>query len=263
VPARPQDRATRAAREYLKPAPPGTAVDALSGQLAPGLAIPPVYLPVRAGTVIRRTAPANAGSLNEAGQPRRQGTTPETLKASIDEIIEWLAVDDVAHKRYQPRGDVTFCNIYAHDFCFLAGIYLPRVWWSQAALVKLAEGVAVEPRYGATIDELRANDLFRWLRDFGPQFGWRQTGTLTKLQLAANSGGVGLIVARRKENGRPGHIVVVVPETERARAKWDRSGEVVAPLQSQAGSRNFRRGTGTPNWWRDTRFAEFAFWIHA
>ena len=61
---------------------------------------------------------------------------------------------------------------------------------------------------------MRANDLFRWLRDFGLRFGWRQTGTLTKLQQAANQGAIGLIVARRKEEGEPGHIVVVVPETD-------------------------------------------------
>jgi hypothetical protein len=33
----------------------------------------------------------------------------------------------------------------------------------------------------------KGNDLFRWLRDFGPRFGWRQTGTLTKLQEAASA----------------------------------------------------------------------------
>ena len=108
----------------------------------------------------------------------------------------------------------------------------------------------------------RANDLFRWLRDFGVQFGWRQTGSLTKLQLAANSGGLGVIVARRKEDGRSGHIVMVVPELEK-RAVWNGDGEVVSPVQSQAGSVNFRYGTGKAGWWQDERFAEFAFWIHA
>ena len=67
--------------------------------------------------------------------------------------------------------------------------------------------------YEKTIDEQRANDLFRWLRDFGPRFGWRQTGTPTKLQEAANLGGIGIIVARRKIDGKSGHIVAVVPET--------------------------------------------------
>ena len=123
----------------------------------------------------------------------------------------------------------------------LAGVYLPRVWWTPGAIEKLAQGQTVKPLIGNTISEIRANDLFRWLRDFGPRFGWRQTGTLTKLQQEANQGAVCLIVARRKEDGKSGHIVAVVPETESASAARNSAGEVVRPLQSQAGSKNFRR----------------------
>lgn len=253
-----------ASLEYLKPASATVVTEKLIEQIdTSNSAAPAVYLPVKAGTIVRRTAPATAGSLNEGGQPRRQGSKPEDLVASIADIIAWLAVDKPAHKRYQPRDGLTFCNIYAHDFCYLAEVYLPRVWWSSRALVRMAAGESAEPRYAATIDELRANDLFRWLRDFGPGFGWRQTGTLTKLQLAANSGGIGLIVARRKEEGKSGHIVVVVPETEADRANWGADGAVIAPLQSQAGATNFRRSTGRKDWWLDDKFAEFSFWIHA
>jgi len=110
---------------------------------------------------------------------------------------------------------------------------------------------------------MRANDIFRWLRDFGTDFGWRQTGTLTKLQDAANQGALGLIIARRKEDGRSGHMVMVGPEIGDKRAHRNAAGEVIAPLQSQAGSINFRFGTGTLNWWNDDRFAESAFWIHS
>ena len=94
------------------------------------------------------------------------------------------------------------------------------------------------------------------------RFGWRQTSTLTKLQTEANIGGVGLIVARRVEDGKPGHITVVLPEIDGHQARRDRAGEVIAPLQSQAGSSNFARGTGRPNWWTKETFADSAFWIH-
>src|SRR4030095_2272878 len=106
------------------------------------------------------------------------------------------------------------------------------------------------------------NDLFRWLRAFGLRFGWRQTGTLTKLQTEVNAGAVGLIVALRTEEGKPGHIAMVVPEVGEKRARRDSSGEVVAALQSQAGATNFRYGTGTLNWWRKEQFGDSAFWIH-
>jgi hypothetical protein len=101
------------------------------------------------------------------------------------------------------------------------------------------------------------------LRAFGLRFGWRQTGTLTKLQTEVNSGAIGLIVARRKIDGKSGHIEAVVPETDEQRARRDASGEVVACLQSQAGAHNFRYGTGKLNWWMSTDFGDSAFWVHA
>lgn len=253
-----------AAAKFLSPAATETVAKELAIQLVPDTpALPAAYLPLAAGTIIARAKPANAGSLNEAGQPGRSGATPAELCQSIEVIVDWLDPEKPTHKRYWPRNGLTFCNIYAHDFCHLAGVYLPRVWWNATAIAKLSAGIAVEPRYGATVDELRANDLFRWLRDFGPQFGWRQTGTLTKLQLAANSGGIGLIVARRKEEGKSGHIVIVVPEADERRAKRDTAGEVSMPLQSQAGAKNFRYSTGTGPWWTSAQFAEFSYWIHA
>lgn len=221
-----------------------------------------VSMPRKPGMVTRRIDFAGAHSLNEANMPQRLGDSADSLRAELAAIVDWLAVDKPAHKRYQPRDGLTFCNIYCHDYCMLAGAYLPRVWWTEKALITLSQGKPVEPLIGTTLREMRANDLFRWLRDFGPDFGWRQTGTLSKLQQAANQGGVALIVARRKAEGKSGHIVAVVPETAQKSARRDANGEVVAPLQSQAGARNFRMETGTANWWNGEQFAESAFWIH-
>lgn len=250
--------------EYLKPAPGAAEVPvAAPAPISPDTGVTAVYMPRKPGSVTKRTAPASAHSLNESGQPGRKGDTAEMRRAELATIIDWLAVDNPTHKRYQPQRGLTFCNIYAHDYCFLAGCYLPHVWWTSAAVEALAQGKAVEPLYGKTIDEQRANDLFRWLRDFGLRFGWRQTGTLSKLQLEVNQGAVGLIVARRKNDGLSGHIVAVVPETESHSARRSADGEVIAPLQSQAGTTNFRYGTGKRDWWKDVTFAEFAFWLHA
>lgn len=229
----------------------------------PGSGVVAVSMPRKPGRVTRRTDPAGAHSLNEAGQPTRQGASPDELRVELAAIITWLAVDNPAHTRYQPHDGLTFCNIYCHDYCHLAGAYLPRVWWTSKAAMALAKGQKVEPLIGETIFEVRANDLFRWLREFGPDFGWRQTGTLSKLQQAANQGGIGLIVARRKEDGKSGHIVAVVPETPEFSARRDAAGEVTSPLQSQAGASNFRYGNGKPNWWNGEQFAESAFWVHA
>lgn len=242
----------RAAAAFGRPETPAAAPAGLKA----------VYMPRKPGTVTRRTELAGAHSLNEPGMPGRRGVTPAELCAELTAIIDWLGVEDPAHKRYQPRDGLTFCNIYAHDYCHLAGAYLPRVWWTPGALLAIGQGREVEPKYGATIEEVRANGLFRWLRDFGPQFGWRQTGTLEKLQLHADQGGLGLIVARRKEDGRSGHIVVVAPETETRRAVRAADGQVTGPLQSQAGARNACY-TNKAGWWTGAQFAESGFWIHS
>jgi hypothetical protein len=253
-----------AATEFLKPAPDASDIPVVEVAAAPPTSgIVAVFAPRAPGSVTKRTAPASALSLNEPDQPGRNGTTPAELCAELAAIIDYLAVDNTANKRYQPHDGLTFCNIYAHDYCFLAGTYLPRVWWTPGAIERLAHGETVEPHINQTIDEQRANDLFRWLRDFGPRFGWRQTSTLTKLQQEVNQGAVGLIVARRKEDGKSGHIVAVVPETNDERAKRGADGEVSMPLQSQAGSVNFRYGNSTVNWWKADQFAESAFWLHA
>ena len=250
--------------DFLKPASGVETVPVNTPAAVPTGPLPAVTMPRKAGTVTRRVDLADAHTLNEPGQPAgRKGTTPDELRGELFAVIDWLAVDKAANKRYQPRNGSTFCNIYAHDFCHLAGAFVPRVWWSQAAVEMLAQGQAVKPLLNNTIDEQRANDLFRWLRDFGLRFGWRQTGELAKLQQDVNLGAVGLVVARRKAEGRPGHISVVVPETDDLMARRNAAGVVIAPVQSQAGAVNFRRGTGKAQWWLGDQFAEHAFWMHA
>jgi hypothetical protein len=249
--------------KFLKAVPAKTEIPVVeAAEEEPKTGVVAVHMPRKSGTVTRRSDVATAHSLNEAGQPGRKGKTPAALVEELLAIVDWLAVDKASHTRYQPTDKATFCNIYVHDFCHLADAYIPRVWWEESAIVALEKGKKVEPLIGNTIFEMRANDIFRWLRSRGPSFGWRQTGTLDKLQEMANQGGLAVIVARRKEDGRSGHIVMVVPETQAHRAKRNGAGEVIAPLQSQAGESNFRFGTSTLNWWNDDRFAEAAFWIH-
>lgn len=253
-----------AASEFLVRAAPDATIPIVAPDTTmPDSGVVAVFAPRKAGTVTKRTAEAGPHSLNEPGQPQRQGTTPEELREELARIIDFLAVDRASHRRYHPREKKTFCNIYAHDVCHLAGVYLPRVWWTADAIERLARGETVEPRLEGTIMEQRANALFLWLRAFGPRFGWRQTSTLTRLQTEANAGALGMIVARRHAEGLPGHIAMVVPETREHEARRDSAGEVVAPLQSQAGGTNFRYGTGRRDWWTSAQFADSAFWLHA
>jgi hypothetical protein len=121
-----------ASQAFLKRAARGTDVPVITpADTPPQSGIVAVTMPRKEGTVTRRKDIADSHSLNEPG---RTGTTTQALVAELGEIIAWLAVDKPAHKRYQPRDGLTFCNIYTHDYCYLAGVYLPRVWWTQAAI---------------------------------------------------------------------------------------------------------------------------------
>jgi hypothetical protein len=224
--------------------------------------ITPATMPATLGRSTRRREEANALSLNEPGQPCREGLTADELRTELATIIHWLAVDNPKFKRYESRLGLNSCSVYAHDYCHLAGAYLPRVWWTSKAIVGLTMGERVKPLIGNTIDEVSANGLFRWLRDHGPSYGWRKTASLTELQQTANQGGIGLIVSRRMQDGKSGHVAVVAPETEEYQARRNTEGEVTNPLQSQAAARNCRYGFTRLPWWQGEEFAESAFWMH-
>ena len=94
----------------------------------PTTGIVAVYMPRKSGTKTKRSEVAVALSLNEPGQPGRNGATAADRCAQLAAIIDWLAVDKPGHMRYRPTSTSTFCNIYAHDYCFLGrSLSAPRV----------------------------------------------------------------------------------------------------------------------------------------
>lgn len=218
----------------------------------------PVHL--RPQSPVTRNGASRAFPLNEAGRPTRDATATATVKAAqLGEIIKWLRVE--ASSRYKATSTATYCNIYAYDYCYLAGAYLPRVWWTTDAIQKLQTGQQVSPIYDETVRELNANSLFNWLRTFGPGFGWTRTFDPSLLQSAANDGQVCLICAQQKNLNRSGHICAVVPETDTQKAA--RNGlTVTRPLQSQAGRTNHSY-KAAQSWWTREEFRDFGFWVHA
>lgn len=227
-----------------------------------GPSIPPASLAENKASSQRQSTDGRAYPLGEMPRKTRNPSAPAADRVSqLTDIVAWL--DSPNSKRYQPALGATYCNVYAADFCYLAAAYLPRVWWTNSALIQIAQGASVPVRYADTVREMRADDLFAWLCDMGPRFGWTRVFDATALQNAANAGGIGLICADRKAEGRAGHISVVVPEVDGQRAVRDADGHVVQPLQSQAGARNFRYGSAGPSWWMSSDFIDRGFFIHA
>lgn len=246
-------------------------LEAVSGRAVRGAApramrefafeVPSVHLRENRREVDRRRDGLRAFPLGEAGKPRRSGTRPATRARQLGEIIDYLDSENRDHRRYRPKRGTTFCNIYAYDYCYLAGVFLPRVWWSDLALHRIRSGGQVRAVYGETVRELNANMLHDWLPDHGADFGWRRELGLDELQAAANNGEVCVIVAQRRDLNRSGHIAMVVPEQEGSRAARSAAGEVLRPLESQAGRTNHRRVAKSSAWWARDAF-RFSFWRH-
>jgi len=225
------------------------------------VSIPIASLAENKPTSARGSTDGRAYPIGESPRKTRDPSAPPADRVrQLTEIGDWLG--SPTSKRYQPTAEATYCNVYAADYCYLASAYLPRVWWTNSALVKIAQGITVPVLYGDTVREMRADDLFAWLCDMGPMFGWTRVFDASALQKAANGGGLGVICADRRTPGRSGHITVVVPEVDGHTATRDVDGNVVQPLQSQAGARNFRYGSAGPSWWLSDDFIDRGFFIH-
>jgi len=214
---------------------------------------------LRTNNSVRRSNKEYAAHpLNENSQPTRDSTASPSDKAKqLTEIVKWLDVENKG--RYLPNSKHTYCNIYAYDYCYLAGVYLPRVWWYPTAIDKLKKGNSVSPIYGETVHELNANSLYEWLREYGPTFGWNATFDYTAMQNAANNGQVVIICGANKVPNKSGHITAVVPET--ANQKATKNGSTVThPLQSQAGATNQKYMTRA--WWTLPIFRGWGYWIN-
>lgn len=131
-----------------------------------------------------------------------------------------------------------------------------------AALLKIASGTIPPVLYGNTVREMTANMLHDWFIDYGAIYGWARVFDADVLQSAANNGKVAIIVAKRVNVAKSGHIVAVVPETPAVQAAKS-GGLVVRPVQSQAGANNFMAQVPGTRWWADaTKFSSFGFWVH-
>lgn len=238
---------------------------AVAGEVFPPPAetLPVAHMKEGRSDITRDRDGGRAYPLGETGMPGRRGTGLEARVRGLLSIAEYLSSDNPAHLRYQPKGGTTYCNIYAYDYCYLAKVYLPRVWWTERALGAIRGGDEVTVRYGDTVREINANTLYDWLGDCGSVFGWKRVMDLDELQAAANNGDVCVIVAQRRDLNRSGHITAVIPEQDAVTARRNAGGEVTEPVQSQAGRQNFRASTAPGRWWVGAQFRAYGFWRHA
>ncbi|MEM7352873.1 MAG: glycoside hydrolase family 19 protein, partial [Acidobacteriota bacterium] len=99
----------------------------------PPFDLPETHLRESRREVTRQEDGYRAFPLGEKGKPRRSGTLAETKARQLGKIVDYLDSESAEHRRYWPKRGTTFCNIYAYDYCYLAGVFLPRVWWTERA----------------------------------------------------------------------------------------------------------------------------------
>ncbi|MDI1324908.1 MAG: SH3 domain-containing protein [Algoriphagus sp.] len=221
--------------------------------------VTPVHLQENRGNVTRKVTTGRAYPLGEPNRPSRDRSSVAAACSSIHNIINWLNVEQSA--RYAPTSSSTYCNIYAHDYCYLNGVFLPRVWWTSRALIELNHMHQVPVQYGQTVNEMNANSLLRWFLEWGDDFGWRRVFDLNELQAEANRGKVCIISGRNANENSSGHICAVVPENNLQKTTRHADGSVRIPLQSQAGRVN-KKYFNNSLWWLTRTFADFGYFVH-
>lgn len=188
--------------------------------------------------------PVTRGNIRRAYRLNESGCPPyDASPESIHKIIDWLNVEK--SERYKANATQTFCNIYAYDYADKLGAYLPRVWWDRNALAKVAKGENVPVVYPkGTVLEMNANAIYDWFRVRSGNFGWCRIESRTQAQELANKGKCVIMVGANLDRKKSGHIVAIVPETDKHKATGSTGiGDkrtVTVPLQSQAGRTNWK-----------------------
>lgn len=218
-----------------------------------------IHLSLPKGRQNTRNHSHKAYPLSECGMPKIK--LYDCLKRQrilkIYKVLEWLNVEET--NRYSPTDTLTFCNIYAHDFAYLLGAYIPRVWWHQDILSNKFPATDLEIKYGKTVFEQNCNALFQWFQTNALYFNFLQAEDVNYLQNKINKGTIGVIVSRTIEKNKSGHISIVIPEYINNYAKRTQD-IVVSPLQTQAGRKNNK--IFSDNWWEsENSLYETNFWI--
>ncbi|GAB5468163.1 MAG: hypothetical protein Kilf2KO_11930 [Rhodospirillales bacterium] len=209
-----------------------------------------------------RIFPLNEEDLHkDLRMPSRNARTPLGRRKQMLTLARYLDPAKPEHARYRGAAGEVFDAVYAYDLACLAGVYLPRVWWSDRALAALGAGRLPRVHYGVTVKEMSINGLFDWFAAFGEDYGWRRTFDLDSLQAAANRGSVCFVIAQHQAVNQPGHLAALLPESKSLEAHRE-ADRVVRPLQSLADAKTRQPGVPASRWWLGRSYRDFAFWHH-
>ncbi len=183
--------------------------------------------------VTRHQTTTRLYALSEEGMPKGNGL-PETLL----QIARFL--DPTNSARYSLKNKVS--HVYAHDFCYLAGAYLPLVWWGDA---NFGDGPKVQ---------MTGTAVWDWLIDYGKEFGWKPVEDLKQAQELADVGHVVTIIALPKNVNSDARLTMVVPETKEC---FDPQYQKGIPCQSRAGKTFIKT-----DWYNGSSWREYKIYVN-
>jgi hypothetical protein len=155
-------------------------------------------------------------------------SAPDDRTAENAEVV--LAQFDVGHAlRYQPRDNLTFCNIFCWDVATAFGVGLPH-WVTQ-------DGAPAHP--GPHAHETTANELRDRL--VGGAWGWKP---LEEVQAAASAARGRPTIAVWRNHSGPGHIAWLEPTSDVDDVMVAQAGSICGrhmPLASAFGRQRVRQ----------------------
>ncbi len=163
--------------------------------------------------------------------PPLKNNWPNRNPMVYSNVINQFAVEH--NKRYAPKGNDTYCNIFVWDVTKAMGVEIPHVIDKDGNSIPWKSGE----------DEQLVTEMITWLDTHGKDKGWRKA-TALEAQEMANNGHPAIAI---QANYPHGHVAVVRP------GQYD---EKKGPCIAQAGASNFNNTTVSVGF-RSTRDVEY------
>lgn len=137
---------------------------------------------------------------SKPAQPAVTSNMGNRSAAQYTAVINQFSVEN--NERYQPDGG-TYCNIFVWDVTSAMGAEIPHYYDAKTGK-PMAYGDE-----GA--NQMNANGMYKWLHEYGDQYGWFEV-TPAEAQQMANEGHP--VVTALYKNGTHGHVQVVCPSKD-------------------------------------------------
>ena len=169
-------------------------------------------------------------ALREPEMPKGNGTP-----RALHEIFNYLQ-DSERYKHTFPEKDLS--GLYLYDVAYLAGAYVPRIWYSN---VKLPSPL--------NIRILNNNDLYEWFTDHSANFGWEEISDIKLAQQYAGVGHLVTIAASPKNKRMSGRFTIVVPDLQMEKP-------AAIPTQAKPG------GFFQHDWYKHKKYESYKIYVN-